>query len=75
VKITGRDIIAIIIGIIIGVYHTGAIWYGWYKYSYASSPQAIIDSSQGGETIVRYKDGKAMELVFRPTETKPMVKK
>jgi hypothetical protein len=57
-------------GIAYGSLNTGAICYGWYKSTYASSPQAIIDTSMGGETVVRYVNGKAMELVFRP-EIKP----
>jgi len=61
-----RDVFIAIFFLVIGASSAiGGCWV-WHLLEYKGSPQAIVDSSQGGETIVRYKDGKAMELVFKP---------
>jgi hypothetical protein len=65
-RISRKQVYFLLTGIMYGSVNTGAICYGWYLLDKASSPQAIIDSSQGGETIVRYVNGKAMELIFKP---------
>jgi len=58
-------------GIVYGAINTGAICYGWYKAAQASSPQAIVDTAQDGETVVTWKNGKVAELIFRPVTIKP----
>lgn len=69
-NITRRDAVVALIISLIEIPSIIGGCYAWRLVNYSSSPQAIIDTSQGGETIVRYVDGRPMELVFNP-EKKP----
>jgi len=70
-KITRRDLYAVTFGIAIGVYHTGAIWYGWFQATQASAPRALIDYLQGGEVTISYRNGQPFQLTLRPPDIKP----
>ena len=65
-KITRRDLCAITIGIFLGALPAIGGCYIWHLINNASSPQAIIDTSQNGDFSVKYRDGKPIELIFKP---------